>query len=171
MARLALGAGYLSSNESIPLGDLTISGLALNSNLALGGYIAPNLALHFTFWNGIAIDPNVTLGSSTGVAYNASLVASAFGVGATYFFVPVDFYVSASLGVSVLAVERTTRTTIITARTGLGWALNLALGKQFMVTPNVGLGIGGQLSFQSNPDDSYTIRTLQVGVLGVFTYH
>jgi hypothetical protein len=85
--------------------------------------------------------------------------------------VPVDFYVSASLGVSVLAVERTTRTTIITARTGLGWALNLALGKQFMLTPNVGLGIGGQLSFQSNPDDSYTIRTLQVGVLGVFTYH
>lgn len=180
MARLGLGFGYTVTSETSGSTTVSASGGAGSVNLALGGYVVPNLALHATIWGGTVFNPSVSVsgsgGTVTGTATDASLLASAFGVGVTYFLSPADVYFSASLGAGDLRFERSRGGLTYTAKTGLGLALNLGVGKQWALGPEWGIGVSGQLGWQSNPDNTTSttdnsLSTLQLGVLFSITYH
>lgn len=177
MGRLSLGVGYLGSSETAPLiGDVSTSGVSLAFNLALGGYVVPNLALHASAWGGLAIGPSVSFGGvSSTLGDDAGLQASAFGVGATYFLSPIDLYLGASVGASVLSLSSTRGSVTTTASTGVGFGFNLIAGRQWDLTPDVGIGLAAQFGWQTNPRDtavgSYSISTLQVAGLVSLTYH
>lgn len=176
MARLGLGGGYLSASESTSFGDVTVSGPTFTDHVALGGYIAPGFAIHGTFWQSIAINPSVSAGGVSGSTSNASVSQTAFGIGATYFLSPADVFLSASLGIGTLAASHTSGSITSSAQTKIGFALNAIVGKEWGVTPNWGLGLAGQFSYQSNSDDlgggnSATINTLAFGLLFSATYH
>ncbi|MBI5513645.1 MAG: hypothetical protein HY909_07740 [Deltaproteobacteria bacterium] len=180
--RLALGAGYLSSTETTSFGDVSVTGGGLALQVALGGYVAPGLALHGTLRGTVALDPAVRFGTTTAVVTNGSLQSSAVGVGVTYTFVPVDFYLSASLGVGVLRVERALSGSFssvrVEAQTELGLALDFGLGKQWAVSDDWALGVSGMLFYQRNSERAsssssatFPIDSLGVAVLFSATYH
>jgi hypothetical protein len=64
---------------------------------------------------------------------------SGYGVGSTYYWMPINVYVSAAL----LAVSAYGDGTIGTTNRGLG--LDLALGKEWWVSDGIGLGLSAQL--------------------------
>lgn len=177
MGRLSLGVGYLGASETLPLlGDVSTSGVSLAFNLAFGGYVVPNLALHASAWGGLAIGPSVSFGGvSSTLGDDAGLQASAFGGGLTYFISPIDLYLSGSIGASVLSVSSTRGSVTTTSSTGVGFGFNLIAGRQWDLTPDVGIGLAAQFGWQTNPHDagsaSYSISTLQFAGLVSLTYH
>lgn len=180
MARVGIGVDYLAGSESLGSVSVSASGFGATLHLALGGYVIPNLAVHATLWGGTAINPSlsVTSGTSTtsGSSTDASLTASAFGVGATYVITPIELFLSGSVGASIVRFSSTRGSVSATAETDLGFALNVAAGKQWLVTPNWGVGVMGQLAWQTNPDSSsagtsYNFNTFQFGLLFSATYN
>jgi hypothetical protein len=130
----------------------------------------------------VAVDPSVRFGTLSSVVTNGSLRASALSFGATYTFAPVDFYLSASLGLADLRVERALSGSAgslrVEAQTNPGFALDLGLGKQWGVGGDWALGVSGLFFYQRNnertssgSDATTPIDTLGVAVLFSATYH
>ena len=146
--RLSGGGGYAESSVNSPIGDVKLSGATGDFNLAIGGVVSPNLAVHGTIWGWTASDPDVEIGSASGSASGASLTMSAFGAGITYYFVPINMYISPSLGFGTLSVEEDN----VSASTDTGFALDATLGKEWWVSGGWGIGVAGAFSYHVIPD-------------------
>jgi hypothetical protein len=176
MVRGGLGVGYISTSETVGTESINISGSTAALHLALGGYVAPNFALHATIWGGVAVNPSLSLGSRSISTSNVSLTSTALGIGVTYFIRPNDIFLSASVGFGILSVERSTFAGTLRGKTNAGLSLNLMAGKQFAVTDTFGIGGALQAGWQNNSDDvgfglTETLSTLQIGLLLTLSYH
>lgn len=150
--RLALGAGSASAKIEPPGGSLEFSGTASAINIGIGGRVSENLLLHGTMWGWALSDPDFDLkvtgvGSSSGTA-NGRLLMSAVGVGATYYFMPVNLYMSGSIGTGSLTGDKDMKGD---SKTGL--ALDLMLGKEWWVSESWGLGLAGYVDYISAKDN------------------
>jgi hypothetical protein len=149
--RMSAGLGGASSeinNLQGPLvTDLKFSGAAGDWNFAIGGVVSRNLALHGTFWGWTLTDPEVTL-NGTVFPGQGSFNMSAFGVGITYYFMPVNIYISPSLGVGVLSVDGGGAS----GSSDAGFALDVTLGKEWWIGNKWGMGLSGALGYHSIAD-------------------
>ena len=147
--RMAVGGGWFSNRIGSGTNKLELSGFAGDGDIAIGGMVSPNLALHGTIFGWAASDPDVDAG--TGVIGTATGTAdmSAFGGGLTYYFMPANAYVSGSLGFGSFGFDPGSgpRT-----ETGDGLAFELTTGKEWWVGNSWGLGISGAYTFSSTPE-------------------
>jgi hypothetical protein len=74
---------------------------------------------------------------------------SAFGAGLTYFFMPVNMYLSGTVGAGSLSFSGTDLDGL---ETDSGLALNFVLGKEWWVSNRWGLGLAGAFDYHSAPD-------------------
>jgi hypothetical protein len=134
--RLSGGVGGASTELEYSGVKTKIEGGTGDINLAIGGVVAKNLALHGTVWGWITQDPDVTVGSQKGQA-NGDVNFSAIGIGLTYYFMPVNMYLSGSLGAGYLTVDNGN----VSGSTDAGPAFELTLGKEWWVGTSWGLGV------------------------------
>jgi hypothetical protein len=149
--RLSAGAGSASSELSLSGASAEMSGTSGDVNIAIGGIVSPNLAIHGTLFGWTIQDPDVT--ASGGGMYgegtlDGTLTLGAFGGGITYYVMPANVYFSASVGVGRLRIESEGQD----ANTDLGPVADLTIGKEWWVGSSWGLGVAGSVGYHSVPE-------------------
>lgn len=147
---LRLSGGFGSARTEVTDGGSTTSysGPAADGNFAIGGIVAPNLALHGTLFGWGIANPDVETGLGSFQA-DGDLSLGAFGGGVTYWFMPVNLYLSGSIGAGKLDYSEGN----VTSRSSYGFIADLTLGKEWWVGENWGLGVALGLTMHSIPDD------------------
>jgi hypothetical protein len=143
--RLHLGGGF----TSIKGNGNKISGGSVSLGVALGGALAENLILFGNFFLSVADSPDVT---ESGVTLTASGSATlgGFGAGLTYYFMPVNIYISGALAAMVFQTADADGNNLYSSDTGLGF--QGMVGKEWWVSPEWGLGVAAELTVASMKD-------------------
>lgn len=146
--RLAGGYGYATFSEQGDGVEVVLKGAAAGVDLAIGGAVTQNLVAHGTIFGSGVREPTVEIdGSEVGMS-NASVTASVVGAGLTYYVMPLNLYLSGSLGLAQVSVEANG----MRFDTDNGWGVDLVAGKEWWVSENWGLGIAAQITHASVPD-------------------
>jgi hypothetical protein len=148
LLRLDLGVGYMKSSiDASP--SLGIKGAGPEFGLLLGGPIAENLVIGGHLWIVGSISPTLEQGSlsaSTNTDTSNTLVA--LGPNITYYLMPANAYLSVSPSITRLSIT----TGQSTGTSDAGFGMQLAVGKEWWVSGNWGLGLAGQFMFSTNND-------------------
>ena len=152
--RMSAGLGRANADISDNSGSLEISGTAGDLNLAVGGMVGPNFALHGTLWGWSMSDPDGDLtvtgvGSGSGTL-NGTLTMGAIGVGATYYFMPANVFASYSVGMGSLKGDGED----LEGKTKSGIAFDVTVGKEWWVGDAWGLGLNGGVAYFNAEDDT-----------------
>ena len=129
---------------------IDLSGTSGDLNLAIGGMVQPNLAVHGTIFGWSVSDPDADdrLGALSGSGtLKGTATMSAIGPGVTYYFMPANLYVSGSLGLGKFKL-----TGDVEGESKSGVAMDLTLGKEWWVGENWGLGLAGGFTYHSLGD-------------------
>ena len=145
--RLSTGVGGAKTERAEPAPGIEVSGPTGDLNIALGGTITRNLALHATFFGWRASDPTVNE-LDTGLN-DATLALGAVGLGITYYFMPINLYVSPSIGPAYLVTDLTNDS----EATGLGLGIDFTVGKEWWVSDRWALGVAGGFGAHVISDD------------------
>lgn len=142
-----LGVGYLSTSAGSGAGELGASGAAGFFGLHVGGAVAENLMLAAHLFTGAVPDPEITVGDrSSGTLPGATGSVVGIGPELTYYFMPANAYVSATVAVTRLSLaldgDRET------SEAGVGG--RLGIGKEWWVSQHWGLGLVGHVTGSSN---------------------
>lgn len=150
--RLTLGLGYEGLNLSDGEGtEIDLSGFGLSSSLVLGGVVANNLAIHGDFFGLAAVSPNVAInGEEFGEASNSSISLSGLGVGLTHWIMPLNLYLSATLGLAKASID--VEGDEFEADWGL--AIRAMVGKEWWVADEWGIGIMAELTWANVPTEA-----------------
>jgi hypothetical protein len=148
--RLSAGAAWAKTEiHDEPSGDtIKLDGPAAGANFAIGGVVATNLAIHGTFFGWVISDPDAGVTGFSEFELNGELVVSGIGGGITYYFMPENFYLSASAGAATLSLENGNAS--VESDTGI--AGDVTLGREWWVGDSWGLGFAIGLSLHSIPD-------------------
>jgi hypothetical protein len=145
--RLALGFGggvWGPDSDS----SVEFSGVSGGADIAIGGVIAENLALHATLFSTVLFDPEITVdGEVVETLENASLNGGGFGVGATYYVMPLNLYFSGSLGFGTAQLTFDDGTTMEEGETLSGYAVDFVVGKEWWVSSQWGIGAALQVVY------------------------
>ena len=163
--RLSFGGGSGKAHIEEAGNEAELKGGAGDINLALGGMVSPNLALHGTIWGWGVQDPDASLtlagfGSGSG-SLNGFLSMSAIGPGVTYYMMPANIYFSGSVGVGSLSGSDQ-----IGGSSDTGFALDTTIGKEWWVGENWGLGLAGDFTYLSAKDKDIVGSTQNWSVTG-----
>jgi hypothetical protein len=146
---MTLGGGGANTSISDSVDELEFSGAQGEFTITIGGIVRENLALHGTLFGFSMVDPEVKLnGTSRGEA-SGSLSMNGVGGGLTWWVMPANFYLSGSAGFGVLSADPDGASS---SSSDAGFAMELALGKEWFVSDSWGLGLGGGFSWHTIPD-------------------
>jgi hypothetical protein len=156
MARVAFGLGGASVDIDAEPTEVDLSGLSGAFSIDLGGSLVSNLILHGRF-AGVAIaDPSMEVrGDDLGRADDLTAVAFLVGPGLTYYFMPLNVYLSLVTGLSWLDLH------YIGGESGLtdaGLGFNLDVGKEWWLTRHWGVGLGLRFWFSHTHDEIEAVR-------------
>lgn len=146
--RLSGGGGGASSTLDVPGLESEFSGGSGDINIAVGAVVATNLALHGTFFGWSVSDPDLDVEGVGSGEVDGTFSMAAFGGGLTYYFMPVNMYLSGSLGGAQLNFDGSG----VEGESDTGIAGELILGKEWWVGNSWGLGVAGSYGFHSIPD-------------------
>ncbi len=161
-----LGVGYMTTSEptGTPSGDVTISGAAGVFGFAIGGAVAENVILAAHLYDGVVVNPKVSLSSGqVGTTSNASLTMWGIGPEFTYYFMPGNIYFSGTVALTQMLLTANGRDT----KSNVGIGTRLALGKEWWVGDHWGLGLVGHASSSWNQDGGGSSPTLTTWVFAL----
>ena len=166
--RLAAGVGGINQTAlSRGSGEVTATGAGAVAiiDLAIGGIIARNLALHFSAWGfGVPKESSVELPAGGGLSKLKGL--SGFGAGLTW-YAANNLYVTGAIGGATMKVE----TFGVASEVPGGFALQLGVGKEWWVSANWGLGLAGFIAFARISDPIGVWNTAWGGLAFSATYN
>jgi len=150
--RLSGGFGGTSSALEAANNKVEINGAAGDLNLAIGGMVSANLALHGTFFGWSTADPTVKINGDEVGNIDGTVSTGAAGIGLTYYFMPTNLYVSGSIGAGRMSLK----VGALEGETDRGLFLNLTLGKEWWVGDKWALGVAGGLQHHQfgDPDSA-----------------
>ena len=153
LIRLSAGVGSANAKLEFDSGDeLEIASGGGNHNLAIGGIVGGNVALHATLFGWALSDPPYDINGNEVGDLQGTASMSAVGGGATWYFAS-NFYLSGSLGFAWLSFKDQN----VKVDSGVGGALDLTLGKEWWVSNRWGLGVAlGVQGFGIPADDAHT---------------
>ena len=144
--RLALGGGPAKSRIESGPEFLEFSGTGLDIEIAVGGIVAPNLAVHGTVFGWLISDPDLKSDYGS-VQAKGDLNLSALGAGLTYYFMPINIYLSGTVGFGQLSGDGD-----IDGSTDTGLILEAVAGKEWFVSNRWGLGVAVGFTYHSLPE-------------------
>jgi hypothetical protein len=139
--RMTAGGLYASSGDD----DLNLSGFGGDFTFALGGCISENVALHGTLFSWSLSDPDAEFNGVDIGELDGSYGMSAYGGGITYFFMPINMYVSGNIGLGFLSIDSGS----FDDTSDPGFAMDLSAGKEWWVGNSWGLGLAGAFGFHT----------------------
>lgn len=152
-----VGGGYLRTTGSH--GGSTFAGQGGAIGLGLAAGWAPNdewaLALEVWGWRAL---------STSGLGQNTSVELQGLGLHITRYIVPVDLFATVVISGTRLAITDASDN-VEEAHSDIGFGLRMRLGKEWHVTPWLGLGVAAEFFLSVNRDGGQTLRTLGGGLL------
>lgn len=154
-AAMKVGGGYRSYTgsgyEDAPVDGWSATGGGVGLVLSVGGAVVENLVLHGDLVTSLASNPTITLGDREPVeTQDATSRLMGFGGGATYFFMPLNVYVSASVLASSINIEQDG---VAMGRTELGIGGMLQAGKQFWIGSEWAVDVGPSFQIATMSDN------------------
>jgi len=147
-----VGVGGATTTGDDGSDELEFSGAASMLDLAIGGMITDNLALHGTLFGWLLDQPTVQLTGYPETEANGTVTMGALGIGITRFFMPSNVYLSGSIGLGAIEIDPDLGG-IPNYETDAGLALQLLVGKEWWVGDNWGLGVAGALGYHNVSDE------------------
>ena len=144
LLRLSTGVGGAGTEFDDPSFPASFSGLSTDVNIAIGGCIFNNFALHATLFGFSMPDPEYAVGGVTGT-FDGVVSVFSFGVGFTYYIMPANVYFSGSAGIGSLELEIGG----VSIESDPGPAFDITLGKEWWVGGSWGLGLAGTFGYHS----------------------
>lgn len=144
--RLATGGVYASTGDD----TADISGIGGDFTFLLGGCVSENLALHGSLFSWSLWNPDVEFGSLEG-ELDGSLSMNAYGGGLTYYFMPINMYLTGNFGLGRLSFDAED---IDDESSDWGFAMDASFGKEWWVGNSWGLGLAAVFGFHSIEDAS-----------------
>ncbi|HEY0840105.1 MAG TPA: hypothetical protein VGD74_07955 [Vulgatibacter sp.] len=135
--------------------------------LAMGGAIARNLILFGEVTRESATDPHVRFEDVRYRSRDLKLSQSGFGPGLAYYFMPVNLYLSGTM----LFLRGSIEDDAGIDRTELGYGLKVALGKEWWISRDWGIGLAAIATFAGLPVDDAKIETTNLGLAFTATYN
>ncbi|MCP3135837.1 outer membrane beta-barrel protein [Pyxidicoccus xibeiensis] len=141
--RLQVGGGYTRAESTFE--DLAVKGAAGAVNAELGFAVLQNFIIYGKLFGASAQNPDLEFGDVTieGQDDDVSQNFGALGAGVTYYLMPANVYLSGALSFARLTITEDGDTI---AETDPGVGLHLGVGKEWWVSDNWGLGVGGELA-------------------------
>ena len=152
--RLSAGFGHASSKVEESGESLEFSGGSGDVNFAIGGMVTPNLALHATLIGWLTTGPEIKICDGrceTGSDENLDFSLSGFGGGLTYYVMPSNFYLTAS----ICAAKTTMTYDNMDRDSDYGPAIDIGVGKEWWVSDSWGLGVAGGFGYHSVSDPDF----------------
>ena len=178
--RFAIGPGYTWASGDP---NTKLNGASGGFDLAMGGFVLQNLAIHADFGWFDVFDPDFTVDGQVLDSTSVVFQASTFRAGASYYFMPVRTYLSLGVGFAAAAVtsysysEESDRNVTLVGReyTKVGPSFAAEIGKEFEVSPRWGLGVAAHYELLSvPPNDDHAKATVelaqQLGLRFIATY-
>ena len=151
--------GVRTSNEGE---DVALKGAGGGLNVEIGGALTRNFILYGKLFGASVPSPDLEFGDITieDPGTDVTLGVGAVGVGVTYYFMPVNLYVSGAVSASQLSLEVDDER----GETEVGPGLHLGLGKEWWVGDQWGLGVGAELALarvdEQDADTRWGVGTL-----------
>ncbi len=174
--RFHAGAGSGNVVEEFgSAGDMKFTGLAGVFRLQIGGSIADNLVAYGELGAFVISDPELEWNEISGTMEDVNLSISDFGAGLTYYFMPSNIYLSGTFTISKNKIESTVNDISASTESGIGGYL--AIGKEWWVSAEWGLGVAGFYYFSQATDKDdfanaeYDIKNSVFGIVFSATFH
>jgi opacity protein-like surface antigen len=146
---LEVGVGALASSASQGGTKLELSGGGGGFGLSLGGAVTPNLVLAGQLWSNAVSKPTAKLnGTKLATTSSDSFGLAGIGLEVTYYVMPLNLYLTAVPTAATLSMKSDGTS----GSTKTGFALKLAVGKEWWVSDNWGLGLNVQYIYGTNKD-------------------
>jgi hypothetical protein len=139
--RLSMGLGYLHTKVSLAGEDDTISGGGMAMSFALGGIVARNLAIYGEVVTTMAAEPTREYGGRSMDMSSINVSLTGLGPGVVYYLEPLNLYFSGTLALSNVTFSDSNDSSNSEEVTDFGVGASLALGKEWWVSNNWGIGV------------------------------
>ena len=183
---MALGFGHQNfeyEGSSLQYGTkglkLESSGLSSEFDLKLGGSLSNSIVLHATII-GIGTASDIKAKRDGLPAYsnrNYTVGLSMLGIGMTY-YLPVNVFFSGSIGLSQFTLDEddsnsSTNSTTVKGASDDGLGVQFAIGKEWWVSDNWGLGVSAGLLYSAAADqhDAGDMSMLAVNIMFSATFN
>ncbi|PKL38437.1 MAG: hypothetical protein CVV44_11155 [Spirochaetae bacterium HGW-Spirochaetae-1] len=171
MARFMLGAGYqkFTCEDYLSGKDMVFTGFSGDIVLQLGNTVWSNLILFGEISACFMPDAGVKLGGGSYATDKAWVNTIGIGAGATYYFMPVNIYASASMGIVKSTMEIDNNTS--SGKYGLG--LSMSFGKEWWASDNWGVGVAivGRFTTMKRKSNDNEMSGLYGGLSVTATYN
>jgi hypothetical protein len=147
-ARVLIGGGNIESENdagAAPSVDFSVGTFVFDA--AVGATVLPNLAVHGTMSFVSSPDLKIHLNESEGDDGTDRMLS--WGVGVTYYFMPVNFYVSGNIGAAQL---RGSFSKDEPFDSDWGHLLSVVAGKEWWTGDTVAIGLAAAFGYHSIPD-------------------
>ena len=155
LLRLNTGFGYTHVSREVGgvHGEEHTKGASAVGQLAIGGFVAPNIALHATFFSQQMFNPIHHNDGGDVDDGDADVVvrSGGFGGGFTYYFTPAELLFSASIGFGRLETESRSGNLTQREEGEIGLASSVLLAKEWPVSEHWSLGVGLQFDYAQLP--------------------
>ena len=145
--RSTLGGGYARTANEEQGDRIALKGLSGDFDVAIGGMVKKNFAIHATLGGWSLVDPTVEFNGQEAVITDAAMTVILIGGGFTYYLGPSNTYLTASVGASTLTFDFEGES----HESGTGVAFEVGLGKEWWVGDRWGLGVSGTAGYHSVP--------------------
>jgi hypothetical protein len=145
---LGFGAGGTRYRENVDgrrLQTVDTRGVSTQLEVSVGGHVGANFCLHGTLLGGGIGEARRNVSGTQDARDKIDTGFGLLGGGATYYFMPINVYVSGVVGIVGITEERDGETSIDTGREGTGFGSMLMLGKEWWVGPRAEWGLGAAL--------------------------
>ena len=150
-----VGLGWASASTELAdtaETDLSFKGGAGYLNLEVGGAIKAPLIIFGKLYHLRARYPKLAVGT---LSFDSNIDAyiSGIGGGATYYFMPSNFYLTGAISFGIMGAKDNRGNDF---DTDVGLMTHLGFGIEFLTGPNFGLGVGAELALGFFTDEIAT---------------
>jgi hypothetical protein len=154
--------------------DMEVKGVSATFNFQLGATITDNLIAYGEVGGFTITDPDIEIAGKTYETEDTKSSSFGFGGGLTYYFMPVNFYIIASVLATQVTIEYTKGSTEYKGETDMGIGVFFGVGKEWWFADDWALGAAAFFSYSNVPDkgdSEITIGSTSFGVAFSATFH
>lgn len=144
--RMDTGVAYTATKATMP--EMTwdgITSVSIPFGIAVGGAVLENFIVAGEFWGVTALAPSSPVGRNY-----SNITLGGIGMNLTYYFMPVNIYVSATPSLSLVVFKQDGAS----FATLPGFGAKVAVGKEWWVADHWGIGVALQFFLGLNADQA-----------------
>ena len=175
--RLTTGVGSTTSVEEIERDEFVVSGLSGNTTIGIGYAVVENLILNVDLFSTMVEDPIAEINGKEIGEVDAELEVINVGLGATYYIMPTNVYLTGSIALASGSLKSYGKSYGHKTESEAGYGINVAVGKEWWVSNNWGIGVAGQLFHTVLSDENpitgevFDLKTTSLAILFSATFN